>query len=72
MIRAWRTVRLIWIPIGVPKNMLDDQSGKILIRVLKSSTCSTVHTLHGFAIKPSNLVSSSVFSAARFKNLQEN
>ena len=71
MVRAWRTVRLLWIPIGVDKNILVHQSGKILIRVLRSSTCWTVHNLHGFAIKPSALLSPSVFSAARFRNLHE-
>lgn len=71
MVRAWRTVRLLWIPIGVAKNILVHQSGKILIRVLRSSTCWTVHNLHGFAIKPSALMSPSVFSAARFRNLHE-
>ena len=59
---------LIWIAIGVPKNMLDDHNGKILIRVLKSSTCCTEQILH-FAMDPSGLKSSSVFIAARLKIL---
>lgn len=57
------------IPIGVLMKMADDQIGKIFMRVLRSSTCSTVHSLHGFAIDPSGLVSPSLFSAARFRKL---
>lgn len=55
--------------IGVPRNILVDHIGKILIRVLKSSTCETVHSLHGFAMEPSGLMSPSDLSAARLKNL---
>jgi hypothetical protein len=69
MVKAWRTVKLAWIPIGVPKNILEDHNGKILIRVLRSSTCCIVHILHGFAIEPSDPTSPSILSAARFKNL---
>ena len=71
IVRAWRIVKLITMPIVVLKNILDDQSGKILISVFRSSTCWTVHTLHGFAIEPSGLMSPSVFRAARFKNLHQ-
>jgi hypothetical protein len=54
MVKAWRTVKLAWIPIGVPKNILDDHNGKILMRVLRSSTCCIVHILQGLAIEPSD------------------
>jgi hypothetical protein len=54
MVKAWRTVKLYWIPIGVLKNILDDHNGKILMRVLRSSTCCIVHILQGFAIEPSD------------------
>ncbi len=50
-------------------NIFDDQTGRILIRALRSSTCWTVHSLHGFAIEPSSPKSSSVFKAARFRSL---
>lgn len=70
MVRAWRTTRLAWMPIGVARKILEDQRGKILIRVLRSSTCWTVHSFHGFAIEPSGFVASSVFNAARFRNLR--
>lgn len=71
VVRAWRMVRLTWIPIGVAKRMPVDQSGRILIRVLRSSTCLTLHSFHGcFAMEPSALMSSSVLSAARFRSLE--
>ena len=57
MVKAWSIVKLVKTSIGVPKNIFDDHNGKILIiliRVLRSSTCCTVHIVQGFAIKPSN------------------
>lgn len=73
MVRGWRIVKLSRIAIGMPRNMLEDQRGKILTRFLKSSTCWTVHSLHGFAIDPSSSVKSpSVFKAAPFRNLHGN
>lgn len=70
MVRAWRTKRLVWMPIGVPKKMEEDQSGKILMSVLRSSTCWRVQRFHGFAIEPSvELISPWAISAARFRNL---
>ena len=71
MVKAWITVKLSWTPIGVPKNILDDHNGKILKRVLTSSTCCTVHIFQGFAIKPSDPTSPSVLSAARLRNLHQ-
>lgn len=69
MDRAWRIVRLFRTPIGVLMKMVEDQIGKILIRVLRSSTCSTVHSLHGFAMDPFEYMSPSLFSAALFRKL---
>lgn len=48
-----------------------DQMGMTLIRVLSSSTCSTVHKLHGSAAVPSAAISNSGFftTQALFKNL---
>lgn len=57
------------MPMGVLKKMSVDHSGMILIRVLRSSTSFTVHSLHEFPYEPSNCSSSSVCRAARFKNL---
>lgn len=67
--RDWRTAKLLWMPIGVAKKMLEDHSGNILMRFLSCSTCCTVHVFHGFAFKPFELISPSVLSAAWFKNL---
>lgn len=49
-----------------------DQIGITLIRVLSSSTCSTVQRLHGFAAFPSAAMSASgsFTTQALFKNLQ--
>lgn len=66
MVRAWRTAKLDCMPIGVAKNMLEDHMGNILIRVLSSSTCWTVHVFH---TEPSGLMSVSDLNAARFRNL---
>jgi hypothetical protein len=44
MVRAWRTVRLLIIAIVVLNKIPLDHSGMILIRVLRSSTSSTVHS----------------------------
>lgn len=66
IVRDWRMAKLLWMPIGVAKKMLEDHRGNILIRFLSCSTCCTVHVFHGFALE---LVWSSVLSAARFKNL---
>lgn len=71
MVRAWRVVKLPWIAIGVLINILDDHKGKILMTVLRSSTCWNVHRLHGFAIEPSGFKSPSVFRAAPFRKLQQ-
>ena len=68
-VRACRTVKLVRTPIGVLKKMPLDSIGHILIKDLRSSTCCTEHSLHGFAMEPSELVSPSVFNAARFRNL---
>lgn len=70
MVRAWRTAKLDCMPIGVAKNILEDHMGNILIRVLSSSTCWTVHVFHGFATEPSGLMSVSDLNAARFRNLK--
>lgn len=67
--RAWSTVRLRRIPIGVLRKMLDDHKGRILIRFLRSSTCWTVQSFHGFAIEPSGRTSPSDLRAARFSDL---
>lgn len=72
IVRAWSIVRLLEIPIGVLRKMPVDHSGMIFIRVLRSFTSLTVHNFHVFSYEPSNCLSSSVFSAARFKNLQIN
>ena len=50
-----------------------DQMGITLIRVLSSSTCSTVHKLHGSAAVPSPAMSCSGFftTHALFKNLHK-
>lgn len=77
MERAWRMVKLLWIAIVVPRNMFEDQRGKILRRFLKSSTCWTVHGFHGFAtIELSwSPKSPSVFKASwfrRFRSLHGN
>lgn len=69
MVMAWRVAKLIWTASGVLNKMPVDQSGEILIRVFRSSTCCNVHSFHNFAIEPSGLVSPSVSSAARFRNL---
>ena len=80
MVKAWSIVKLAWTPIVVlknildeliKKNILDDHNGKILKRVLTSSTCCTVHIFQGFAIKPSDPTSPSVLSAARLRNLHQ-
>ncbi|KAH7838073.1 hypothetical protein Vadar_021674 [Vaccinium darrowii] len=72
MVKAWRTNRLVWIPAGVAKKMEEDHSGKILIKVLRSSTCWMVQSFHGFDIEPSGVMSSWAISAARFRNLHRN
>ena len=69
MVKAWRIVKLSKTPIGVLKNIPDNHKGKILIRVLRSSTCCIVHILQGFAIEPSDPTSPSVLNAARLSNL---
>lgn len=69
VVRAWRIVRLLWAAIGVAKNMAVDHNGNTLIRVFRSSTSPTVHNLQFFSIDPSDLMSPSVFKAARLKNL---
>ena len=80
VVKAWSIVKLAWTPIVVlknildeliKKNILDDHNGKILKRVLTSSTCCTVHIPQGFVIKPSNPTSPSVLSAARLRNLHQ-
>lgn len=71
MVRAWRMVKLPCIAMGTARNMLVDQRGKILSKVLKSSTSCTLHSLQGFAMEPSKCTSPSVIRAARFKHLQE-
>lgn len=49
-----------------------DHSGKVLIRVLKSSTSSTVHSHQDLAFDLSVDLSPSIFRAAQFKNLGRN
>jgi len=49
-----------------------DHSGNILIRVLKSSTSSTVHSHQDLAFDLSVNLSPSIFRAAQFKNLRRN
>lgn len=71
MVRAWRTERLIWIPIGVATRMAVDHRGRSWIRVLRSSTCCTVHISHGFEVVPFSCMSPSVLSAARLSDLYE-
>lgn len=61
--------RVVRTPMEVLKTMLVDQRGRSPTRALRFSTCCTVHSLHGFEIVPSNLMSPSVISAARLKNL---
>ena len=72
MVSAWRVTRLEKLPIEIPKKIPVDHNGIIRIRVLRSSTSSTVHSFHDLAYKPFNCLSPSVLSAARFKNLQKN
>lgn len=69
--RAWRTVRLSWTPIGVPRKMLEDHKGRILITDFRSSTCWTVHSFHGRATDPFGRMSPSTFTAARFSCLHD-
>lgn len=69
MVKAWMIAKLSWMAKGVHKNKPVDHNGNILTRLLRSSTCSTVLSSHGFATEPSCFVSPSVLSAARFKNL---
>ncbi|MFS7908990.1 hypothetical protein Hanom_Chr01g00089571 [Helianthus anomalus] len=69
MARAWRITRLIWMANVVCKSIPVDQIGKILIRVLRSSTCCNVHRFHGFLMEPSGFMSPSVTKAAWFRNL---
>lgn len=57
------------MPMGVLRKMLDDQRGRTLMRDLRSSTCWTVQIFHGLTIVPSDLMSPSVLSAARFSDL---
>lgn len=71
IVRAWRIVRLPKTPIGVAKKIPEDHIGMILTSFLRSSTSSTVHSLHDLAYEPSSCLSPSVFCAARFKNLWE-
>lgn len=53
MDKAWRTVKLNWMAIGVDRKMVVDQRGKILSMVFKSSTLSTVQRALGLACNPS-------------------
>lgn len=53
MDRAWRTVKLNWMTIGMARKMVVDQSGRILSMVFKSSTWSTAQRAHGLASNPS-------------------
>lgn len=69
MVKAWSIVRLLKIPIAVPNKIPVDQSGIILSRLLRSATSSMIHSLHDLAYEPSDCLSLSVFSAARFKKL---
>lgn len=57
MVRAWRTVKLIRTAMGVLKKIPLDSIGSILMSDLISSTCSTEHSLHGFAMELSELMS---------------
>lgn len=59
------TAKLGCMVNGVYRNKPVDQTGKILMRVLRSSTCCTVVCFHGLEMEPS-----SVTNAALFKNLQ--
>ncbi|KAE8655450.1 hypothetical protein F3Y22_tig00117027pilonHSYRG00061 [Hibiscus syriacus] len=55
--RAWITVMLDWIAIGVVRNIPLDHIGKSFIRVFRSSTCCKLHSFHGLAIDPSESMS---------------
>jgi hypothetical protein len=46
MVRAWRVMRLLKVPIEALKKMPVDHNGMILIRVLRASTSSMVQSLH--------------------------
>lgn len=71
MAKAWRTIKLIWMAKGVDIITPVDQSGEILIRVLRSSTCCIVQRFHGFLIELLSEVVSPwlVIRAAWFRNL---
>lgn len=71
MVRAWSTVRLLKMPIGVLRKMPVDHSGMIFIRALRSSTSLTVHSVHEFPCEPSNCFTCSIFKAAQLRNLKE-
>jgi hypothetical protein len=62
IVRAWRIVRLLKIPIAVLKQMPVDHIGRILISFLRSSTSSTAHSLHDLAYEPSSIASHLQFS----------
>ena len=72
MVRAWRIERFIWVAMHTVMKMVEVHNGMILTRVLRSSTCCTVQSLHFFPTEPSPLASPSVTNAALFKKLPSN
>lgn len=67
--RAWRIAKLACMTSGVYRNKPVVHSGKSFINILRSSTCCTVHSFQGSAMRPSCFLSPSVTKAARFRNL---
>lgn len=58
---AWKMMKIIWMAMGIDKIKPLSHSGTSLIRLFRSSTCSTVH----FIVIESCLLA----NAALFKNL---
>ena len=68
MVLPCMIMKLISTAIGIHSIKPLIHIGTILTSLFRSSTCCTVHNFHGFTIF--ELDSSSLFTAARFKNLQ--
>lgn len=71
MVLAWIREKECWLVVAAMK-MPVDQMGRTLRRDFGSSTCLTVHKLHGFDASPSGVNSFSWFliMQALFRNLK--
>lgn len=67
--RAWRIAKLVCMTSGVHRSKPVVHIGNSFIKILRSSTCCTVHSLHGSPATLSGFLSPSVIKAARFRNL---